>query len=330
MNRSLLLALAVSLMPMALWAADPPALPDYDKDPEGFKKTLVENLTGVKEGRVELAGGKAALDLGDGYSFLNDTKGRFLLESLWGNPADTSVLGVVLPPSFNPFADSGTWVAVLTFDDSGHVSDSDAKGMNYASLLRQMKESTVASNAERKKKGFQTVEVVGWATEPHYDSASKKLYWAKELAFEGNKNHTLNYDIRILGRTGTIDLNVVAGMADLAAVEKATPALLSRVDFLPGQAYADYKAGSDHLAEFGVAGLVLGGIAVKAGLLKVLLAALAAGWKFILVGFGAVGAFLSRFFKNKRKEKAEAAKAEVEVEAEAAKIEVEDDAEDEA
>ena len=40
-------------------------------------------------------------------------------------------------------------------------------------------------NKERQKAGYKAVHLVGWAEKPHYDSTSKKLYWAKEFQFEG-------------------------------------------------------------------------------------------------------------------------------------------------
>ena len=46
-----------------------------------------------------------------------------------------------------------------------------------------MQEATVASNEERRKQGFPTVRLIGWAEPPSYDQAANKMYWAKELAF---------------------------------------------------------------------------------------------------------------------------------------------------
>lgn len=191
-------------------------------------------------------------------------------------------------------------MAVLDYSNSGHVSDTDAASLNYDDLLKTLREGVKENNKERKKAGIPTVELVGWAAPPRYESGSKKLYWAKELAFEGETEHTLNYMIRVLGREGTIDVNIVGSMKDLPLVEKAAPDLLSQIDFLPGHAYADYREGSDHLAEFGVAGLVLGGIAAKAGLFKVLLGVLAASWKAVAIGLAGLGAFLAKRFGGKK------------------------------
>ena len=69
-------------------------------------------------------------------------------------------------------------------------------------MLKDMKEGTEDHNDARKEAGFEAVHLIGWAEKPHYDASAKKLYWAKELNFEGSSAHTLNYDVRVLGREG--------------------------------------------------------------------------------------------------------------------------------
>ena len=94
-------------------------------------------------------------------------------------------------------------------------------------LLAEMKKDVLEANPERKKAGYGTVELVGWAAPPDYDQNAKKLYWAKELRFEGGGETTLNYNIRALGRRGVLVLNaVVASKSQLAVVEKEMPKLL--------------------------------------------------------------------------------------------------------
>jgi uncharacterized membrane-anchored protein len=261
---------------------------------------IKKNLTGVT-GKVDLPGGLAQLDLGQGYTYLDPQQTQFLLEKIWHNPDGSGFLGAVLPPNFLK-DDSAGWAALIAYDDTGHVKDDDAASMNYDDLLKQLRDDVAEANKTRKEKGFDEVQIIGWATKPHYDAQGKTLYWAKELSFAGNTGHTLNYEMRVLGRQGVLDVNVVAGLEDLGTVEKATPTLLGQMAFKTGQKYADFQEGSDHLAEYGVAGLILGGIALKAGLFKVLLGVLAASWKFILIGLAAVGAFFARIFKKKKQE----------------------------
>ena len=67
----------------------------------------------------------------------------------WGNPPETTtnVLGMVFPAG-RTFADD-TWGAVVTWDASGYVSDSDAASMDHDSLLTTLRGDEAAINAAR-------------------------------------------------------------------------------------------------------------------------------------------------------------------------------------
>jgi uncharacterized membrane-anchored protein len=75
-----------------------------------------------------------------------------------------------------------------------------------------MSEAQAEGNEERKKRGWSELNLYGWAEKPHYDADAKKLYWAKELEFEGAPSNTLNYDVRVLGREGVLSMNAVASL----------------------------------------------------------------------------------------------------------------------
>ena len=116
------------------------------------------------------------------------------------------------------------------------------------------------------------------------------------------RDHTLNYNIRVLGRRGVLVLNAVANMGQLAAIRTETREILAAVDFNEGHRYSDYQAGTDKAATYGIAGLIAGATAAKAGFFKVLLAGLLAAKKGVAVGLIAVFAFLKRFFSGGSKQ----------------------------
>jgi hypothetical protein len=72
-------------------------------------------------------------------------------------------------------------------------------------------------------------------------------------------------------------------------------------EFDAGHRYADYKPGTDKLAAYGLAALVGGGIAAKAGLFAKLGVFLLAFKKVILAGVVAVGAVAKKMFGGKDK-----------------------------
>ncbi len=214
---------------------------------------------------------------------------------MWGNPPDKSVLGMIEPANVSP-VDRNGWAVVVTYSDDGHVADTDAAKIDYNKMLKDMQDETRDSNEERKKRGYESVDLVGWATPPHYDAASNKLYWAKDLAFAGQSEHTLNYDIRVLGRGGYLSLNAIANMSQLPLVESKMQNVLAMTDFDAGQRYGDFNASTDKLAAYGIGALVAGTIAAKAGLFAKLFVMILAAKKFIIAGLLAVGAAFKKFF----------------------------------
>jgi uncharacterized membrane-anchored protein len=248
-------------------------------------------------GQITLRDGVATLNLPDGFRYLDPASSETLLTGIWGNPpSGTRTLGIIVPSGFDPLAEN-SWCVVLDFQEDGYIKDHDAETINYDKLLKQMQDATRHASAQRMKDGYAPIELVGWAATPHYDRQTHKFYWAKEIKFGGGEGeNTLNYNLRVLGRRGVLVLNAVARMSQLAEIEKATPEILTMVDFNEGHRYADYKPGTDKLATYGLAALVAGGIAAKTGLFKGLIVAILALKKFIIIGLVAVSAFIKKLF----------------------------------
>jgi uncharacterized membrane-anchored protein len=267
----------------------------FDVTPEEFEAKL-----GYKTGTIHLKDGLATLRLPASFRFLGPEGARRLLVEGWGNPpgAAEAVLGMMIPAEISPLAKEG-WGIVITFDEDGYVDDDDAASINYTKLLKEMQEASAEANAERKKQGFPPVRLVGWAEPPSYDAEAHKLYWAKELAFASEAEHTLNYNIRILGRRGVLVLNAVASMGQLEAIRQQAGGVLDAVEFNEGHRYTDYLPGKDKAAAYGLAGLILGATAAKAGFFKLLLPGILAFKKVIIAGVIALGLFLKRLFGSK-------------------------------
>ena len=257
----------------------------------------IESKLKYQQGKIELKSGLATLNLGPAFRYLDPEQADRVLVDLWGNPPDHETLGMILPADVSPAQEDG-WGVVVTYEEDGYVDDEGAEKIDYAKLLTEMKEDTHKANEERTKEGYETVEIVGWAEPPRYDRASHKLYWAKDLKFGSARDHTLNYNIRVLGRRGVLVLNAVSGTDQLAGVRKSMQALLPEIEFNQGHRYTDFLPGKDKVAEYGIGALVAGTLAAKAGFFKVLLAGLLAFKKALLLGIAAIGAFLRKFFKK--------------------------------
>ncbi|MCC2636305.1 MAG: hypothetical protein K0Q68_24 [Moraxellaceae bacterium] len=278
------------LLSAGLASAAEPDAPRFD--PDAFEASLQ-----YQTGQVTLPNGKAVLNLGERFRYLSPADTARVLEEAWGNPAGPKTQGMIVPATVGP-VDEGGWGVIVQYDDSGHVGDKDASEINYDELLATMKEETGEANVERSKAGYQTVDIVGWASKPYYDSARNRLHWAKELHFSGEPQNTLNYNIRVLGREGVLVLNAVAGMDQLASIRPDLDAMVTVADFTPGHRYADFQEGSDRSAEYGLAALVAGGVAAKAGWLAPLLLFAKKFLVLILVGLGWLGQRLFKVFRK--------------------------------
>ncbi|RAP58136.1 DUF2167 domain-containing protein [Oleiagrimonas sp. MCCC 1A03011] len=254
-----------------------------------------------RQGRIAIPAAHASLQLTSGFSFLDAADARKVLEQLWRNPPDTGVLGMIVPgkDARGLVADDG-YAVVITYTGDGYVSDKNAADIDYDELLENMQKATRDRNAERRKQGYRTMTLVGWAEPPHYDRSHHKLYWAKDLRVDGMQNDALNYDIRALGRHGYLSLNAVAGMGQLASVKTGMQQILPMVDFDQGSRYADFDRHSDHIAAYGISALIAGGLAAKAGLFAKLFAVLLAAKKLVIAGVAAAAAFLHKLFKRKQ------------------------------
>jgi len=252
-----------------------------------------------QSGTIAVPEAGATLRLVPEYRYLGAKDAQKVLEELWGNPPDSDVLGLILPKGERSLSDEKSWAVVVTYSDDGYVSDEEAAKTDYTKLLKDMQAGTREANQARKKAGYETVELVGWAAPPRYDASSNKLYWAKELSFEGSPEHTLNYDIRVLGRKGYLSLNAVSGMSQLATVQEGMQRVLGMTEFDSGHRYADFNQATDKVAAYGIAALVAGGLAAKAGLFGKLLALLLAAKKLVFVAIAAIGGVIAKLFKRR-------------------------------
>lgn len=298
------LVVAFGLLTATGAAATPAgATPTAEQQAEIRRLQALRDSVQPQNGLITIESAKATLNLGEDFYFLGAADARRVLTEAWGNPpsAVEGVLGMVFPTGKDFLDDS--WGAVVTYTDDGYVSDEDAASIDYNQLLTQLRDGEEADNRARVADGYEAVTLTGWAQQPSYDAQRHNLIWAKELAFGDDPQHTLNYDVRVLGKSGVLSMNIVAGMDDLQTVGPDATRLMNTVTFNPGSQYTDYRDG-DRKAAYGVAGLIAGGaalaVAKKVGILGILLLVLKKGWIFILVGLGAAWTWARKQFSGQK------------------------------
>jgi uncharacterized membrane-anchored protein len=182
---------------------------------------------------------------------------------------------------------------IFEFDETGYIKDDEKKSLDAAAMLKQMKASNKKANEERKKRGWKTLEFVDWEIPPHYDETTNNLEWATLLRTEENKE-LVNYNTRLLGRTGVMRVTLVTTPEDLKNALTSFQKIISDFTYKSGYRYAEYRQG-DKIAKYGLTALVVGGataVAAKSGLLKGL-------WKLLVAGAVGIAAFLKKIFGRK-------------------------------
>lgn len=232
--------------------------------------------------------GIAQINLPAGYTFI-DGKGTRALMKQFGEPTSGNEMGMI-------HATNGNWSVVFEFDAIGYVKDDDKDKLDADKLLASIKEGTAEANKERVKSGNAPLEVVGWEQPPKYNPETHNLEWAVRAKSEGHD--ILNYNTRLLGRKGVMEVVLIVDPADLPATLPKYQGLLANYTFQKDQSYAEYRKG-DKVAKYGLAALVVGGAAVgaaKLGLLGPLVLILKKAWKLVVVAFVAVIGFFKKMW----------------------------------
>lgn len=228
----------------------------------------------------------AEVDVPEGYIFTDGPNTRTLMEAM-GNLTSGTEVGFLAPTSM-------VWFVIFRFSEDGYIKDDDKDKLNAASMLKSIKAGTQQSNEERKRRGWPPMNIVGWEQEPKYDPQTQNLEWAIRGESEGEQ--IVNYNTRILGRKGVMEVKLIVDPDKLATTLPTFKTLLANYSYKGGERYAEYKQG-DKLAKYGLAALITGGavaVAAKTGLLATLILFFKKGWKLIVIGVVAIGAFFKK------------------------------------
>jgi len=245
---------------------------------------------GPTEGSI---GKEAKIQVPEGYVFLGSRDTKKLMEMMQNVPGDNEYV-------FAP--DDLSWFSVFTFNPVGYVEDNET--LDAEALLDSVTQGTEQGNIERRKRGWGTMTILGWRFEPRYDQQSKLLEWAFLAKDDNSSDLIVNYNTRILGRTGVMEVVLVADPESLDASVSTFKTSIDGYSFVPGERYADYRKG-DRMAEFGLAALVAGGVAAvatKKGVWAAIVAFVLAAKKLVIAAVIGLLAWLGSLFRRKKKE----------------------------
>jgi uncharacterized membrane-anchored protein len=208
---------------------------------------------------------QATLKLPPGFVYVPVGPSDRLLRS-WGNQAGgPGFIGTIFPT-----ADGENWFITAHYRDAGYVKDEEAKNWDVDALLNSAKEGVDASNVDREARGFPKLKVDGWIEKPAYDASQHRLVYAiglSDLNAPAGAESGVNYHTYALGREGYITLDLVTGTSTIERFKDRAKTVLAALEYQPGKKYEEFVAGTDRIAEYGIAALVAGVAAKKLGLL---------------------------------------------------------------
>ena len=283
--------LAFSLFPVA--AQDQPPGDEAELTPEEAEKEFmdfIETFGWTREGTGDLKKW-AAIAIPSGYRFTGSDGAVKMLETT-GNIPTGDETGIISPEDFD-------WWVLFRFNDVGYVKDDEKDDIDPSKLLRQKQEGQEAGNRERREMGLDELYVKGWAREPFYNDQTNNLEWALLLEDQTGAQ-TVNYNSKLLGRSGFMDAVLVCDPEQLETVLPQFQNLIDGFSYKSGEKYAEYKSG-DKVAKYGLTALIVGGgaaVAAKTGLLAWIAMIFAKGGKAVWAGVIAIFAGIWAGFKR--------------------------------
>jgi uncharacterized membrane-anchored protein len=254
------------------------------QDSSGSKPHALAGPATAKLGNV------AQIELPAGYAFFDGKTTRAMMESA-GEPTSGNELGLLHPTN-------APWSVIFEFSNVGFVKDDEKDKLDPVKLLAAIKAGNDEGNKERERNGNPPLIIVGWEQEPKYDPATHNLTWAIRATSEGRP--ILNYNTRLLGRKGVMEVVLICKPEEFAATLPAFNGLIANHKFQSGESYAEYKPG-DKIAKYGLGALILGGGAVaaaKLGLLGPVILFFKKGWKLVVVAIVAVASFFKKLLNK--------------------------------
>jgi len=256
--------------------------PTDDSEQELIRKIEALNWQGPP-GPAQIAG-KANIKINPGFKFLSPPDSSTFIE-LQRNPPIQNLF-ILAPTDYR-------WFSGFSFESTGYVKDDER--IDPDAILKTLKEQNSKGIEERKRLNLPILTLTGWYIPPHYDKDTKRLEWGTRLVDEQDKP-SVNYTVRILGRSGVMDVLLVSSPErldqDLIEFKKS----LETFSYNSGEGYSEFKQG-DKIAQYGLTALIVGGAAA--------VAAKSAGGliKFFWVGIVGVFAAITSFFRNLFKKK---------------------------
>jgi len=270
-----------------------PALADQPVLSEQQIRDEVRNMHWVRTGSVALDASKSSISLPPDYIMISGPEAR-RFDFISNAQEDPNIEAVVV----NRKTDN---VVFFQYHNEGFITTDDWSDVDAAKMLTEIRDSTEASNADRRKQNVEELHVVDWIQQPVFDRQQNVVFWTLRLhAVSGD---LVNAIALRLGRYGYEEMIWVTDQKAYSAGPNDQKAMLQAHSFDPGARYADH-IGGDKLAGYGIASLVAVAAGAKltklAGFAAILLLAKKFGIVILAAAAGAIAWVKRQFSRNRR------------------------------
>ncbi len=208
----------------------------------------IEKLGWTRQGKG-LLGDKAQIAIPQGYRFTTADGTRKLM-AMYGNPPTQRELGMLTSEGLGP------WV-IFEYDESGYVKDDEKDKIDADEMLASLREGQQSGNEYRRENGLPELEILGWVVPPRYNEKTNNLEWGTRLKSLDNDGVSINYNTRLLGRKGVMEVTLVCEPEEMEKMIAEQDAMLAGFAYIEGERYAEFREG-DKVAKYGLTALIAG------------------------------------------------------------------------
>ncbi|MEW4370390.1 DUF2167 domain-containing protein [Paenibacillus kandeliae] len=172
-----------------------------------------------------------------------------------GDLLNGSMLGMINIPK------TDSWI-ILQYVESGHILDNDYNQIDSQELLSTYRRNVDEQN--KKVSADEQLQVVGWGQMPMYQHVTHTLSWYLMMV-SGPSDNTVNYNARILTRTGYISALLITTRDHYSYdTHMLNQSILPYMHINPAATYDSYVPNQDHVSTMTLQGLIASGAGIGA------------------------------------------------------------------
>lgn len=249
-----LLAITISLLPAALFAAHSEIIPDQFN--EHAHRMIVGTLADARDAAIQgpkkiKISDQAVLDLPKDYVYVPAAAASAYM-SVIGNKTQAGFSGLIMPKLDN------NWFIAINVDKSGYINTLTPNPLSADSLFAGIQKNIAAENKENIKKELPTYSMVDWSIKPAFNSEKKILTFGLIAQNPSDQDKTVNDVAVLFGRDGVVRLNLVTVQAAYSEDKTHLPTMINAIHFNPGKTYTDFTANQDAVASYDMTTFITG------------------------------------------------------------------------